>query len=120
MLVAGEILNIFLLTGISNINIIFIKKKINVVVYSNIKYKFASTNLTYKLKHKRKKKHYNFFFFIYLKPNNTFFIKMLEDVSPFLGAGQNSPFPLLTPCPHGKVAKALSVVRLAKKIACVC
>ena len=32
MLVAGETLNIFLLTGISNINIFFIKKKNSVVV----------------------------------------------------------------------------------------
>ena len=36
MLVAGETLNIFLLTGISNINIFFIKKKNNVFVNSNI------------------------------------------------------------------------------------
>ena len=36
MLVAGETLNIFLLTGISNINIFFIKKKNDVVVDSNI------------------------------------------------------------------------------------
>ena len=36
MLVAGETFNIFLLTGISNINIFLIKKKNNVVVTSNI------------------------------------------------------------------------------------
>ena len=36
MLVAGETLHIFLLTGISNINIFFIKKKNNVVVNNDI------------------------------------------------------------------------------------
>ena len=36
MLVAGETPYIFLLTGISNIDIFFIKKKNNVVVYRNI------------------------------------------------------------------------------------
>ena len=36
MLVAGETFNIFLLTGISNINIFFKRKKKNVVVNSNI------------------------------------------------------------------------------------
>ena len=36
MLVAGETLNIFLLPGILNINIFFIKKKNNVSVNSNI------------------------------------------------------------------------------------
>ena len=41
MLVAGETLNIFLLTGISNINI-FLKKNNNVVVNSNIYDVFAS------------------------------------------------------------------------------
>ena len=35
MLVAGETFNIFLLTGISNINIYLIKKKNNVVGTSN-------------------------------------------------------------------------------------
>ena len=50
MLVAGDTLNIFLLTGISNINIICIKKKNIVVVNSNIYYKFASKILTYKAK----------------------------------------------------------------------
>ena len=48
ILLAGEILNIFVLTGISNINIFFIKKNINVVVYSHDK--FASTNLKYNQK----------------------------------------------------------------------
>ena len=41
MLLAGETLNIFLLTAVSNINIFFIKKKNNVVVYSNIHDLFA-------------------------------------------------------------------------------
>ena len=36
MLLAGETLNIFLLIGISSINIFFKKKNYNVVVYSNI------------------------------------------------------------------------------------
>ena len=53
MLLAGETLNIFLLTGISNINIFSIKKKKNVVVYSNIHDKFASTNLRYNFKKKK-------------------------------------------------------------------
>ena len=35
MLVAGETLNIFLLTGISNINIFFIKKKNKGLVMAN-------------------------------------------------------------------------------------
>ena len=56
MLLAGENLNIFLLTGILNINIFFIKKKVNVVVHSNIHDKFSSKNITYKLKKKKKKK----------------------------------------------------------------
>ena len=36
MSLAGETLNIFLLTIISNINIVFTKKKKNVVIYKNI------------------------------------------------------------------------------------
>ena len=55
MLLAWETLNIFILTGISKINLFFIKKKKNVVVYSNIHDKFASTNFTYNLKNKRNK-----------------------------------------------------------------
>ena len=50
MFVAGETLNILLLTGISSINIFFIKKKNNVVVNSNIYDEFASKILTYKKK----------------------------------------------------------------------
>jgi len=46
MLVAGETLNIFLLPGISNINIFFIKKKNNVVFSSNIYDKFSSKVLS--------------------------------------------------------------------------
>ena len=56
MLLAWEALNIFLLTGISYINIFFIKKKTNVFFYSYIHDKFASTNITYNLENKRKKK----------------------------------------------------------------
>ena len=48
MLVAGETPNIFLLAGISNINIFFVKKKNNVVVNINIYDTFASKILTYK------------------------------------------------------------------------
>ena len=56
MLLTGETLNIFLLTGISNKNIFSIKKKNNVIVYSNIDDKFAFTNLTYHLRKTRIKK----------------------------------------------------------------
>ena len=50
ILLAWETLEIFLLTGISKRNIFFRKKKKNVVVFSNIHYKFISSNLTDKLK----------------------------------------------------------------------
>ena len=53
MLLAGETLYIFLLAGISNIGIFSIKKNMNVVVYSNIHDKFASTNITCYLKNKK-------------------------------------------------------------------
>ena len=53
MLVAGETFNIFLQTGISNINIFLIKKKNNVVITSNIYDKVASKIMTYNVK-----KHY--------------------------------------------------------------
>ena len=43
MLAAGEKLNIFLLTGISNINIVLIKKKNIVVVNSKLKHKLCKT-----------------------------------------------------------------------------
>ena len=43
---AGETLHIFLLTGILNINIMFIKKKKHVVGFSNINDKVVYTNLT--------------------------------------------------------------------------
>ena len=52
MLVAGETLNIFLLAGISIINIFFIKKKNNVVVNRNISGKFATKILNYNVKKK--------------------------------------------------------------------
>ena len=54
MLLAEETLTIFLLAGISNINIFFIKKKINGLFYSNIHDKFTSTNITFKLQKKLK------------------------------------------------------------------
>ena len=54
MFMAGETLNFFLLTGISNINIFFVKKKKNVVVHSKFHDNFASTKLTYDLKIKEK------------------------------------------------------------------
>ena len=43
MLLAGET---HFLTGISNINIFFIKKNMHVIVFKNIHDKFATTNLT--------------------------------------------------------------------------
>ena len=72
MLLVGETLNIFVLTGIFNINIFFIMKNMNVVVYSNIQNKFASTNLTYNLKMKEEEKLFKidiklFFFYIIKK-----------------------------------------------------
>ena len=67
MLLAGETLNIFLLTGISNIIIFFINKKINFIVYSNIHDKFASTNLTCNIKKKLKKTSHNYFFLLKTK-----------------------------------------------------
>ena len=54
MLLAGETPNILLLTGISKIDIFLIKKKKNLVGYSNIPDMFASTNLTFNLRNKRK------------------------------------------------------------------
>ena len=56
MSLAGEPLNILLLTGISNGNIFFMKMKQDVIVYSNINNKFAFTNLTYELNKKKKKR----------------------------------------------------------------
>ena len=55
MLVAGETLNIFLLTGILNINIFFIKKKNIEAVNSKIYDLFASKIQPYNVKEKRKK-----------------------------------------------------------------
>ena len=40
---------------------------------------------------------------------------MVEDVCPLSGAGQNHTFPLCPLAPHGEVAKALPVGRLATK-----
>ena len=50
MSVAGETLNIFLLTGISKRNIFSIKKKNNAVVNSNNYVEFASKLLNYNVK----------------------------------------------------------------------
>ena len=50
MMLAGNTLNTFLLTGIENVNIFVIKKNMNVIVYGYMHDKFASTNLTLKLK----------------------------------------------------------------------
>ena len=50
MLVAGEILNIFLLTGISNINVSLIKKMNTVVFINNIYDKFTSIIMTSNVK----------------------------------------------------------------------
>ena len=54
MLMAWETFNIFLLTGISHINIFLIRKNNNVVVTINIYDLFASKIVTYNVK----KKHY--------------------------------------------------------------
>ena len=54
MLVAGERLNIFLLTGISNINIFFIKKTNIVVVNSNIDDNVALKILNYNVNYTNK------------------------------------------------------------------
>ena len=66
MLLAWETLNIFLLTGMSNIDILLIKKNMNVAGYSIIQNKFAFTNLMGNLKSKRKnlKKDITHFFFL--------------------------------------------------------
>ena len=50
MVVAGETFNVFLQTGISNINIFLIKKKTNVVITGNIYDYFASKIMTYNVK----------------------------------------------------------------------
>ena len=54
MLVAEETLHIFLLTGISNINIFLIKKKNNMVVNSNIYDKVALKILNYNINYTQK------------------------------------------------------------------
>ena len=85
MLVA---LNIFLLSGISNINIFFIKKKNNVVVNSNIYDKVALKILNYNVNYTNK--------FIKNHPN-IFQFERLEDVCPLPGTDQNNPIPLFLP-----------------------
>ena len=91
MLVAVETFNIFLLTGISNINIFFKKKKNNVVVTNKTNYYFASKLLTYNIK----KKHYRNKFI--LKKHNRFPFERIQDVCPLPGPGQNRPLPFLFP-----------------------
>ena len=67
-----------------------IKKKKNVVVYSNIHDRFASTNLTYKQKLKKHNTK------TYLNNNK---IEVIENVCPLPGTDQNHLLPLLLP-PH--------------------
>ena len=43
-------------------------------------------------------------------------IETVEDVCSLYGAGQNRALPLVPLAPHGEVAKALHVVRLATKV----
>ena len=90
MFVAGETINIFLLTGVLNINIFFIKKKNNVVVTSNIYDQFALKILTYNVKN------------ININQHNRFPFERLEDVCPLPGAVQNHTLPLLLP-PHFQI-----------------
>ena len=99
MLVAGETLNIFLLTGISNINIFFIKKN-NVVVNINIDDQLASKILTYKAKKEEEKINTKNKYYAnkFIKNQHIrFSFEMVEDVCLLPGAGQNRPFPLLLP-----------------------
>ena len=56
MLSTGETPYIFLLTGISNVNIFFVKNMKNMVVYNNIHDKFGYAKLTYNLKKRKEKK----------------------------------------------------------------
>ena len=105
MFVAGEIFNFFILTGISNINIFFIKNKSNFVVTSNICDKFASKILTYNVKKNYtnkfiKNKHHRFLF------------ERVEDVCPLPGPGQSRPLPLILP-QHVRLRMISSIVVLA-------
>ena len=93
MLVAGETFNIFLLTGISIINIFFIKKKNNVVVNSNIFDKVVLKILN---------SHVNYTNKFIKKQHNRFPFERVEDFCPLPGAGQNNPLPLLLP-PHVQI-----------------
>ena len=81
MLVAGETLNIFLLTGISNLNNFFIEKKNNAVVNSN---KIMNYNINYAKK-------------LIKNQRNRFPFERAKDVCPLPRAGQNNPLPLLLP-----------------------
>ena len=101
MLVAGETLNIFLLTGVSNINIVFIKKKNNVVADKNLYDWLASKILTYKVK---KKRHFTNKFI--KNQHNRFLFERVEDACPLPGSGQNHPLPLLLP-PHVQIEEDL-------------
>ena len=111
--------DIFLLTGISNKNIFFIKKKINVDCVSNIHDKFPSTNLTWNLKKRVKNTHYNFLLNCSL--NNGFLVEMVEYVRPFPGAGKKHTFPLLPPCPPWRSCKSSFCGEAwNQKASCVC
>ena len=68
MILAGETLNIFLLVGISNKNIFFIKKKKHVFVYSNLK------------NEKKEKNTLNNFFFLIKNKHNKILIEMVGDI----------------------------------------
>ena len=123
MCVAGDTLNIFLLTGISNVTIFFIKMMNNVVVNSNIDDYFASKILTF---NKKKNKNWHYTNKFIKNQHNIFPFKRVEDVCPLPGAGQNRPLPLLlpphvqieddllngSPCPTWRNAKKSSWVRL--------
>ena len=86
--VAGETLNIFLLTGISNINFFLHKEKKWMWLFIAKKH---IQNL-----------------YSYLKPNNRVPIEIEEDICPCPGAGQNRPFPLLPPNPTWRSCKSSS------------
>ena len=90
----GETLNIFLLTGISNINIFFIKNKNIVVVNTNIYGKFATKIRNYNVKKNITQTN------ILKTYTIDFVFERVEDICPLPGDGQNSPLPLHLPPTH--------------------